>query len=94
MARNLGRIRMEWRRTTQGLLGLPHSVKGGKPMQDYAPEKGGYMYLIVDADGIVRGGSHRSTGCMIEGHDIWEVEGDDVMAALGKRWDGEKLVEP
>lgn len=93
MARNLGRLRLEWQSTPHGMLGLPISVDTGERWQDYAPEKPDHVYFAVDDDGTVIAAGNRSTGLMLEGYDIWEIEGDpaDYGALMGKHWDGKNL---
>lgn len=91
MARNLGRIRLH----PLTLDGRPHGVPyadGTETLwKDHVEPTPGCIYLVVDGDGLIVGAGPDPSWNLIEGYDIWEVEGDDYKAAFGKHWDGEKV---
>jgi len=94
MARNLGRIRLEKVAAANGqAYSVPYVAGGDELWNDYAQQTPGCIYLVVDDSGSIVGAGPDPAWNLIEGYDIWEVEGDDWKGAVFKHWNGTEVVE-
>lgn len=92
MARNLGRITLKRTVINDAPYGVPYAADSDVLWKDHAEPADGCIYLVVGEDGVIIGAGPDPAWNLIEGFDIWEVEGSDYKAAFGKHWDGEKIV--
>ena len=91
MARNLGKIRLELTEIEGRPYGIPYAVDSDLLWRDHAPETPGCIWIVVMDDGTIWGSGPDPAWHLIEGMDVWEVEGQDWQNAPGKHWNGEAI---
>lgn len=90
MAKNLGRITLQKVFVSGVPYGVPHA-EDGTLWKDHAPPTEGCIYILVADDGAVIAAGPDPSWNLLADFTVWEVEGSDWQAVIGKRWTGEAI---
>ena len=93
MPRNLGQIRIEKTIVNDQPFGICFSADTGELWKDHAKPTDGCIYALVGEDGSVFAAGPDPAYNLLAGYDVWEIEGDDFKAVIGKKWDGKQIIK-